>query len=199
MSKKHTAAWRLFNVRYEVFIPRLFGYSKEYLESNSIPISGNSAIDGGALSVREPVFKTGAALAMFTDMGLELAPESFKYPDDSIKLYKDIYEHLTAWHKVLVEDMNSWRSPPIKDFESFDDLAECLHRYFIVLAPDEIKLKGIRGSASRFNRAYKGGGITRKGNSGRFAPNDPDTPYIRISDKIKTHMLKDPLLAQDMR
>lgn len=147
--KKHTAAWRLFHIKYAVRVPQIFMYGKPYLEKHGYHISGDVGLDHERLMETTTMRQTVAGLAVLLDDG---APIDIVDMKDSVAIYDDIQQHLRDWEIQVRGAMHPDEVPPIEDFRALEAIAITLHDYAKHYEPNEITGNALRDRLIAMNR-----------------------------------------------
>lgn len=128
----NTAAWRLWFLRYDVFIPELATASAGYIKQVGANRSGDRIVDRHRVNPMERTWMTAAGLAMIYADGNAFA---FAKPSDSIQMYVDIQKHLQDWHEMTYTATPAAAFPPIDDLRTFEALAMEVHNTVMTIMP----------------------------------------------------------------
>lgn len=118
-AQEQTAAFKLFNYLYRVYIPQHHMYSNEYLKQFGIPTSGDSALDKAQANEMTLTQQTIAGMAELHADGAAIALED---PSKSVEIYEILRNHLNDWSRAVHEAFHDI-NPPIEDLRKLDDLA----------------------------------------------------------------------------
>lgn len=185
--KPYTAAYRLFHFKYEMRIPQIFMYGKDYLEKNGYHISGDGALDRQRLMEPSVMRQTGAGLAMLHDEG---APIDFVNEKDAVEVYEDIQEHLLDWERIAMQGIHPDDAPSIDEFRQFEAVAMALYSTSKFYEPDERSGDPLRDRLMMMNRrrnpvrteAYLRDKITT--DKGELKP------YVSVVDRIERALVE---------
>lgn len=186
-NKIHTAAWRLFNYRYQMLIPQIFFYGEKYLEKHGYAVSGDPELDHHRLLEPHRVMQTPAALAMFHAEGCKV---NIVNPKDSVHIYDDIQEHLLDWERFVQQGVHPDDVPPITDFRKFEAVAMELYRMAKHFEPQEKSGSGIRDRLTEMNRRRNPLAVEKKLRSRLMDEDGNLKPYVSIVDRIEKEMLR---------
>lgn len=180
--KKNTAAWRLFNIKYEVRVPQLFMYGKPYLEKHGYHISGDPTLDNERLMEPTVMRQTVAGLALLHEDGAPLDIVNWR---DSVAIYEDIQEHLRDWEVQARGGMHPDEIPPIEDFRMFEAIASALHPHAKHYEPDEVTGDGLRDRLMAMNRKRNPVKTERYLRNKITTEQGQLKPYVSIVDRIE--------------
>lgn len=134
LCKRHTPAWRLFNLRYKVMASNLVEVTTEYLASGKayMNVTGDRLVDTLAAGRMEYKNMTAAALAMNIAEGHTVAITQLA---DCVQMYADIQDHLHDHLQAAKQALHVDDLPPIEDLRAFEALALVVYRVAKKLEP----------------------------------------------------------------
>lgn len=186
LCKRHTPAWRLFNLRYKCMATNLVEISTEYLATGNavINVTGDRTVD--ALSAGRLEYKnmTAAALAMNIAEGHVVAITELK---DCVQMYADIQDHLNDHLMASRQALHIDDLPPIEDLRAFEALALFVYRVAKKLEPRPEIQSSIFDNLVEMSRRRN----LLATNKSLRAMDDRDgdiKPYVSIVDDIERHM-----------
>lgn len=186
MSRKHrTAAYRLFHYRYRVYMPRIFLYSREYLDKMGMNVSGDPDLDQARLMEPDLLNQTVAGLAMLHAEG---APIQFFDHTDIPKAYADIQEHLIDWENAIRRGIHISDVPPIEEFRQLEAVAQALYSSAKYFEPEE-KVGGLRDLLMEFNRQRAPKAMEYFHRQRLMGEDGELKPYVSIVDRIERQLL----------
>ena len=126
----YTKAERVFKLRYSISIPKVFTYSKEFLDEYTPLQTGDMDIDETLFNMPVNMLVTPAGMAMYLAEGA-----TFKFNN-----YLDIeyvYEDTNELLRHVVEQINHGfiprYKPPIKDIIALDTLCQSIYKYYCAI------------------------------------------------------------------
>lgn len=185
----NTAAWRLWNLRYQVMVPQLAMYSAEYIRKNGIGVSGDKQTDRGRLNMLVAVNQTVAGLALIFNEG---HPFSIPYHDDCVQIYADIQEHLRTWRDATYSGVHPDSFPPLDDLRLFEAIAVEVYATAQRLEPQKEEARSF--IFERIMRLNQRRNLTAANAYLRKRSQDEDgqlTPYVSLVDQIEEYILGD--------
>lgn len=114
-----TAAHRLFNDRYRVMMSQMDLYSEKYLREGGMVTTGDKEVDRAMAYQKVQCYQTAAGMAELLDQGCSF---HLVDPNDSVKIYRDVIDHLTDWKHYVTREINPINVPK-EDLAKFDHLA----------------------------------------------------------------------------
>lgn len=117
---RYTPAWRLFNLKYKVKVPKVSAYTPEYLRSNALASTGDKGLDSLMSSSLIDTRHSAAGLAMLMDQGYAFGLFDLK---DCIQIYSDVQNHLLDWKDQTNGLTHPADFPPIEELRAFEALA----------------------------------------------------------------------------
>lgn len=184
--KPHTAAWRLFKLKYRMRIPQAFMYGEAYIEKHGYAVSGDHELDHARMMELSVMSQSVAALAMFHADGaaVDLVDER-----DAVPIYADIREHLTDWERETRTVIHLDSIPPLEEFRQLEAVAIELHAAALhhepIAADDGIQARLMamnrRRNPRRTESSLRQRNYDKRGNL---------KPYESIVDKIEQNMIE---------
>jgi len=184
--KKHTAAWRLFHIKYAVRVPQLFMYGKPYLEKHGYHVSGDHGLDNDRLMESTVVRQTAAGLAILHEEG---APIDIVDIRDSVTIYDDIQEHLRDWERLSRNGAHPGDFPPLEDFRMLEAVAMALHETAKHYEPNEVTDNGLRDRLMNMNRRRNPVRTERYLRNRIVNDQGELKPYVSIVDRIEERLV----------
>lgn len=183
---RYTAAWRIFNLRYDVMIPELSGYSVEYLRNNYINVSGDKVTDNLRRNsmVRGKQTVAGLAMLMMDGYGFGIIKA-----EDCIQIYADIQGHLGDWLGQCRGAMDPRDFPPLDEFRALEAIAIEVYEISKKLEPKEDLRNKLYDSLIAMNRTRNLVG-TNKWLRDRLVENGKVRPYTSIVDEIERYVVE---------
>lgn len=135
----HTAAYKIFHYEFDCTIPTMFLYSSEYLDVFGFSSSGDKNIDEGLAMAPTQCRLTIAAMATYHDEGAEIGLIN---PQDAVRIYEYVNQHLLDWRDSYKYDLNR-RSAPTEDLNILENFATSVFRAarpFMANTPTNSKL-----------------------------------------------------------
>lgn len=134
LCKRHSPAWRLFNLRYKVMASNLVEVTTEYLADprSTLNVTGDRLVDTLASGRMEYKNMTAAALAMNMSEGHTIAITNL---NDCVQMYSDIQDHLHDHLQAAKQALHIDDLPPIEDLRAFEALALVVYRVAKKLEP----------------------------------------------------------------
>lgn len=183
--RKYTAAFRLFHFRYEMMIPQMFFYGREYLRKHGYHVTGDYLTDQERLMEPMRVRQTPAALAMFHAEGCLV---NIVNPRDSVVIYDDIREHLMDWERQVIQGIHPNDVPPIEDFRKLEAIAIELYRLAKFYEPQDRRGDTLRDQLMEMNRR-RNPARTEQILRRKLLNEDGELkPYISIVDRIEREL-----------
>lgn len=183
-----SAAWRLWNIRYQVRIPEVLMFSQKYLNTVGYNISGDSRVDQAAATRIMVCNQTGAGLSILYSQG---APLDFLDKKKIPGLYNDIQEHLYDWERVAASGIRPGGAPPISDFRMLEAVAMELYPIAKKLAPEEPAPDMMRNRLLQMNRQRNP--IFAKTQALKRHSDEQGNlkPYVSIVDRIEEYLAEE--------
>ena len=183
---RYTAAWRLFNLRYEVVSPDHAGYSTHYLRNNHINVTGDKQVDRARESQMSRGQQTAAGIAMLMNEGYSVGLVNYK---DCVQIYADIQQHLGDWREQTLFHSHPDGFPPIEDLRAFEALAVEVYELAKKLEPREDVRSKIFDSLVEMNRR-RNLTSTNKWLRERSETDGKLKPYVSIVDQIERYVVE---------
>ena len=115
---EHTAAYKAFHYFFLCEVAEMHLMTKEFIAISGTVSTGDRELDRNmALQPRQCQLSI-AAMAEFHSEGISI---NLVNPEDSLKIYQIIYDHLTDWNQKVLEQPNI--KIPVEDLQKFDSLA----------------------------------------------------------------------------
>lgn len=136
---KHSAAYKLFHYPIVCVVAHMHLTTQEHTDIGGYVTSGDSKIDRAQALADAHVQLTVAAMAEFHDQGIAMRLAT---PEDSVRIYQMIHEHLMDWRRVLETEATT--QVPLEDLKKFDALAGEVYqiaRYYMTTAPTHGQLE----------------------------------------------------------
>lgn len=181
----NTAAWRLWNLRYDVMVPELALYSAEYLSKVGAPRSGNATLDRTRINPMDRTWMTAAGLAIIYAEGNAF---SFCNPRESIQMYVDIQKHLQDWQDMTYAGIPPSSFPPISDLRILEAMAVEVHTVVMTIMPQADVRSALMDKLLRFGRARNAGATRRWEQSRVNDANGNIKGYDSKVDRIEQYM-----------
>jgi hypothetical protein len=186
---KHSAAYRLFNFRYPIYLPQMFMYGAEYLRKNGYAITGDARLDQERLTQISLINQTPAGMAILAGDGAYIGSDSFRTPEDVVPVYENIQEHLKDWERVIRFGAHVDDIPPLDDFRGFESIAISLYESAKFYEPEERTHDPLRDKLMEMNRR-RSPVPTRNFLKDRLKDKDGNMkPYESIVDRIERMVL----------
>lgn len=185
--KPHTAAWRIWNIRYNINAPRRALYSDEYVKQLGYNVSGDKDIDRTTMKQLVPIKQTVAGMCLFLNSGHAFGLINH---NDCIAIYEDIQEHLSDWRMAAMQGILPTAFPPIEELRIMEELAMEVYQTSMILQPssdvgghifDQLRNLARRRNRKRFDD-YERKRITDE--------RDNLKPYVSIVDEIEQYCLE---------
>ena len=186
MEKEESAAWRLFHIRYRVFVPSVLLVSSAYAQKYGVYVTGDPAIDASSTAVNDLVVKTGAEMAELNAKGAGINARRLGNPRDALPIYRDIVKHLKEWDLHIrttrphIDDI-----PPITEFAAMDDLAREFHESAMLLNLDTEQVNVGRSQLMAMNYRRNPGGTRQMLVKEAIAEDGQVKPYRSILTDIE--------------
>lgn len=187
LCKRHTPAWRLFNLRYKCLATNLIEVTSEYLATGQVVmnVTGDPTVDRLSSGRMEIKNLTAAAIAMFMDEGHSIAITDMY---DCVQIYNDIQDHLHNHLQASRQAFHKDDLPPIEELRMFEALALEVYQTAKKLEPKASQVHG--GIFDSFIE------MSRRRNliaTNRFLKSQLETdgkikPYISIVDDIEVNL-----------
>lgn len=188
LNKRYTAAWRLFNFRYEMYIPDIYLYGDEYIRKNGLRVSGDSTLDNARKNEPSLCRQTVAGIAQFHYDG---CPLILNKPTDAVQIYSDIQEHLRDWERQVIQGIHASDTPPLVEFRMFELVAMELYNTAMFYRPDQEQgTSALRDLIMNLNRSRNLAGTNNYLKSKISAPDGNIKPYVSIVDNIEKELLR---------
>lgn len=126
---KHTAAFKIFNYRFIVQIAQMHLISQEELDNCWRVTSGNAAVDRTLAREIVQAQLTIAEMAKYHANGVSM---TLATPEDSVRIYGIIHEHLQDWKRELQSSV-TLTTAPVDELRELDELAAIVYnvaRYY---------------------------------------------------------------------
>lgn len=148
---RYTAAWRLFNLRFECMASPLIRYTTEYLQSGYYiqNVTGDREVDKGATGRFDKTRLTAAAIAMFIGDGHSIGLINVK---DCVQIYHDVQEHLNDWRDQCNYAAHAGEFPEIEELQMFENLALEMYEHAQRLEPRTEQRSALFDSLLNMNR-----------------------------------------------
>ena len=186
-TKEKTAAYRLFHFKYEMRIPQIFLYGKEYLEKNGYHVSGDGALDRLRLMEPSVMRQTGAGISLLHDEG---APIDFVNIRDAVLMYDDIQEHLLDWERIAVQGIHPDDAPPLEEFRQFETVAMALYETSKFYEPDEKYGDPLRDRLMSMNRSRNPVRTDRYLRGKLSTGQGGLKPYVSVVDRLEKALME---------
>lgn len=171
---KQTNAYKLFNYRFLVEIAQMHLYDSKWLESSGVVTTGNPVLDRQTALQPMVAQLSPAAMAEFHDEGVEMRLVN---PEDSVRIYQMIYDHMKDWQHAVNFNVNI-NDAPLEDLRKFDALATEVYK----LARYYWKEKPYHGQFGQFLQSRGRRRTFLDGTSNPEAINKPD--HTPMADSI---------------
>lgn len=122
--EQQTAAYKLFHYRFLCEVAQMHLYEANWLDISGFNTTGNPTLDRQMAIQPVVVQLTPAAMAKFHDEGVEMRLVN---PEDSVKIYQLIFDHLNDWQNAVNLDINRMNGP-LDDLKKFDRLASEVYK-----------------------------------------------------------------------
>lgn len=185
--KEKTAAYRLFHFKYEMRIPQIFLYGKDYLEKNGYHVSGDSRLDQLRLMEPSVMRQTAAGLAMLHDEG---APIDFVNHRDTVLVYGDIQEHLLDWERIANQGIHPDDAPPLEEFRQLEAIAAALYETSKFYEPNESSGDNLRDRLMAMNRSRNPVRTERYLRNRITSDKGELKPYTSIVDRLEHALME---------
>lgn len=136
---EHSAAYKLFHYYFYVTVPQMYLYDSKFINQFGVVTSGNREVDAQQAQAPIRVQITVSAMAEYFDEGAQIGLIN---PQDSVRIYSYIREHLVNWQTRQVRDVNI-REIPHEDLRRFEAFAKEVYkvaRNFMTAAPEDSDL-----------------------------------------------------------
>lgn len=180
---RYTAAWRLFNLRFECMASPLIKVSTEYLATGQhiINITGDRDVDKLANGRMDKTRLPAAAIAMFIGEGHSLGLINVK---DCVQVFHDVQEHLNDWRDQCRFAMHAGEFPEIEELRLFENLALEVYQHAQKLEPRTEHRSALFDSLLNMNRR-RNLVSTNKWLQQRTQDGSEIKPYVSIVDEIE--------------
>lgn len=185
--KAKTAAYRLFHFKYEMRIPQIFLYGKDYLEKNGYHVSGDAGLDQLRLMEPSVMRQTAAGLAMLHDEG---APIDFVNHRDTVLVYDDIQEHLLDWERVAIQGIHPDDAPPLEEFRQLEAIAVALYETSKFYEPNESSGDNLRDRLMAMNRSRNPVRTERYLRNRITTDKGELKPYTSVVDRLENALME---------
>lgn len=118
-TKDQTPAFKIWNYRFICLVNQMHMYDKKYLSQFGFTDSGNANINREMARSPQHVQLSVAAMAELHHDGVDIV---LTVPEDSVKIYQMIYDHLMDW-QVRIRENTFITAAPIEDLRKLDELA----------------------------------------------------------------------------
>lgn len=169
-----TAAYKLFHYRFLCEVAQMHLYEAKWLDQGGFITTGDPNLDRQMAVQPVVVQLTPAAMARFHDEGVEMRLVT---PEDSVKIYQIIYDHLRDWETAVNFNVNLVNGP-VDELKMFDRLAAEVYK----LARFYWKGEAYHGRFQQFNQRRGGRRQFLEGASVPTVDNKPD--HTPMSDAI---------------
>lgn len=187
LCKRHTPAWRLFNLRFKCLATNLIEVTSEYLATGQVimNVTGDPNVDrlsGGRMEIKN---LTAAAIAMFMDEGHAIAITDMY---DCVQIYNDIQDHLHNHLRLSRQALHKSELPPIEDLRMFEALALEVYQTAKRLEPKASQVHG--GIFDSFIEMSRRRNLiaTNRFLKAQLEHEGSIRPYISIVDDIEINM-----------
>lgn len=187
LCKRHTPAWRLFNLRFKCLATNLIEVTTEYLATGNVVmnVTGDPTVDKLSSGRMEIKNLTAAAIAMFMDEGHAIAITDMY---DCVQIYNDIQDHL---HNHLMESRRAFHKdelPPIEELRMFEALALDVYQTAKRLEPKATAVHG--GIFDSFIEMSRRRNLvaTNRFLKAQLENADGIKPYVSIVDDIERNI-----------
>lgn len=180
---RYTAAWRLFNLRYECMASPLIKVSTEYLSrfNHFNHVTGDREVDKLAGGRFDKTKLNAASIAMFIGEGHSVGLITIK---DCVQIYHDIQEHLNDWRDQCTYAMHPGEFPDIEELRLFERLALEVYTHAQKLEPRTDKRSALFDALLNMNRR-RNLVATNKWLKSRTQDGEEIKPYVSIVDEIE--------------
>ena len=189
-ARLNTAAWRLWHIQYNVYIPRSLMSTREYNDKVGYHVTGDPGVDSAMNNALMLQRQTGAGIAVLYRDGAPLETV-FQNPKDRIPLYRDIQEHLINWREQIFNNVHPGALPPLSDFRMLEAVARGIHPYVAkanqAMAPESDIRDRLLAMNQRRNPNFNAS-LAKK----QFQTEDGHIkPYVSIVDDIERLVMED--------
>lgn len=180
--------YRLFNFRYDVYVPEIFLYTRQQVEGRGLVVTKDSDIDAGLLNRLLPARIAPSRAAVILSEG---GTVNFVNEQEACYAYHDIQMHLKNWLEAM-NDPFIREDCPVNGLKMFDALGETLHRLAY------INNYGFTVEKTKSSRSALGHrslndmlGINNYKHTVKTVREDDITEYPWISNDIEKRMVRD--------
>lgn len=180
---RYTAAWRLFNLRYECMASPLIQVSTEYLASGRHHhyVTGDREVDKLANGRLDKTYLNAAAIAMFIAEGHSIG---LIRVNDCVQIFHDVQEHLNDWRDQCNYASHVNMFPELEELRMFEALALEVYHYAQKLEPRTEHRSALFDSLLNMNRR-RNLVSTNKWLQQRTSDGTEIRPYVSIVDDIE--------------
>lgn len=180
---RFTAAWRLFNLRYECMASPLIKVSTDYLATGNYHsnVTGDRNVDKLANGRLDKTYLNAAAIAMFVGEGHAIGLIRVQ---DCVQMFHDIQEHLNDWKDQCNFATHAGMFPEIEELRLFENLALEVYQHAQRLEPRTEVRSALFDSLLNMNRR-RNLVSTNKWIKARTESGDEIRPYVSIVDEIE--------------
>jgi hypothetical protein len=183
-----SAAFRLWNFRYEVYLPELAMVSAKYVAQNGVGVSGDRTLDRARVNPMERVWQTVAGLAILYAEG---HPFSLVKHGDSLQMYHDIQKHFQDWLEQTYYGTDPRQFPPLDDFRLLECLAVEVYSTVKAIMPMADDRSALMDRLLGMNRRRNLGATNKWIADRALDARGVLKPYESIVDKIEKYVLED--------
>jgi hypothetical protein len=186
---RHTAAWRIWNLRYHVKVPTLSQYSADYIRKNGVPATGDKKVDRERMNQLVDVKQTLAGLAIILSEG---HPFAIMNREDCVQMYSDIQEHFRNWLDLTYSGLPPGAFPPIEDLRLLEMVALEIYAEAMRIKPgDHVNPSGIFERIMHLNRRRNLAAAERYAAKRIADAAGHLKPYTSMVDIIERYILED--------
>lgn len=125
MSERDSAAYKVFHQYFSVKVPNLYLYTEEELRMLPIHNGFGSISDEEIMQSERKILLSLDKIAGLRNEG---APVTFMKPNDCLRAYQILVQHLNDW-KYVLQNHFSHPQPPLDDLTVLEALAMELHPF----------------------------------------------------------------------
>lgn len=183
-----TAAWRLFHLRYPMYISRIFMVSKEYVEKHGYYITGDVDLDRKRMGEPDLIRQTVAGIAMLHAEGCPVVLENKR---DSVAIYKDLQEHLRDWERAAYDNIHPEDAPPISEFRQLEAIAIAVYPDAMFYQPrDRVGSDDLQDRLMAMSRSRNSVRVDKEVASRIRNEHGVLKPYVSVVDRIEKLLLE---------
>lgn len=116
---EHTPAYKMCHYLFLCEVAAMHLMTNEYMAASGTITTGDPALDRQMAIQPQQCQLTVAGMAEMLSEGVTI---TLVVPEDSLRIYQIIYDHLTNWQRTLT-DQPSYPDPPLEDLDKLDRLA----------------------------------------------------------------------------